>query len=113
MTIEISRPSNFAWTTSKTSGADFNLSATEWNSFTAKINEFRDYWNKTQGTNLSDYSFTVAYKGNSFTADMYRQARTAIQAMSGYGTYIPYVNSGDEITAYMMNILVSELNSVP
>jgi len=44
---------------------------------------------------------------------MYRQARTAIQAIDGYGTYIPYVYSGDEITAYMMNILVSELNSIP
>lgn len=101
------RPSNFSWTYSKTSGGSFNLTASEWNSFTSRINEFRDY------CDLSSYSFTTAYSGNSFTAAMYRQARTAIQAIDGYGTYIPYVYAGDEITAYMMNVLVSELNAIP
>ena len=101
------RPSNFSWTYTKTSGGNFNLTASEWNSFTSRINEFRDY------CDLSSYSFTTAYSGNSFTAAMYRQARTAIQAIDGYGTYIPYVSSGDEITAYMMNVLVSELNAIP
>lgn len=104
---EKTRPSNFSWTYAKNSGGNFNLTASEWNSFTSRINEFRDYYD------LSSYSFTTAYSGNSFTAAMYRQARTAIQAIDGYGTYIPYVYSGDEITAYMMNILVSELNAIP
>ena len=101
------RPSDFRWTYPKTSGGNFNLTASEWNSFTSKINEFRDY------CNLSTYIFTTAYTGNTFTAAMYRQARTAIQAIDGYGTYIPYVYSGDDITADMMNILVSELNNIP
>lgn len=104
---EKQRPSNFSWTYAKTSGGNFNLTAAEWNAFTARINEFRDY------CDLSSYGFTTAYANNTFTAAMYRQARTAIQAIDGYGTYIPYVYSGDEITAYMMNILVSELNSIP
>lgn len=104
---EKTRPSNFSWTYAKTSGGDFNLTAAEWNAFTSRINEFREY------CDLSTYGFTTASKGNNFTAAMYRQARTAIQAIDGYGTYIPYVYSGDEITAYMMNILVSELNSIP
>lgn len=101
------RPNNFFWTYTKKANGNFNLTATEWNSFTSRINEFRDYYG------LSAYSFTKAYKNNTFTAAMYNQARTAIRAIDGYGTYIPYVYKGDEITAYMMNILVSELNSIP
>lgn len=104
---EKQRPSDFSWTYAKTSGGNFNLTAAEWNAFTSRINKFREY------CDLSTYGFTTATKGNNFTAAMYRQARTAIQAIDGYGTYIPYVYSGDEITAYMMNILVSELNSIP
>ncbi|MDO4562217.1 MAG: hypothetical protein Q4C12_00125 [Clostridia bacterium] len=101
------RPSDFYWTYSKISGNSFNLTASEWNSFTSRINEFREY------CGLSAYSFTTAYTGNDFTASIYRQARTAIQAIDGYGTYIPYVSSGDDITADMMNVLVSELNAIP
>lgn len=102
-----SRPSNFSWTNAKTQGKAFNLTAAEWNSFTSKINEFRKY------KGLSNYSFTYAYKGDTFTAAMYNQARKAIQAVDGYGTYIPTVSAGDNITAYAMNVLVSELNSIP
>lgn len=101
------RPNNFSWTYAKTQGGDFNLTAGEWNSYTARINEFRDY------RGLSPYSFTTAYTGNPFTAGMYNQARSAIQSISGFGGYIPQVSSGQDITAYMMNILVSELNAIP
>jgi len=101
------RPSNFSWTYTKTSGGAFNLTATEWNNLTARINAFRKY------KGLSNYSFTTAYKGNDFTAAMYNQARLAIQAISGYGTYIPTVTKGQAVTAYMLNVLVSELNSIP
>lgn len=107
ITPPASRPSNFSWTYAKTQGQAFNLTATEWNSFTSKINEFRRY------KGLSNYSFTYAYKGDTFTAAMYNQARKAIQAVDGYGTYIPTVSAGDNITAYAMNVLVSELNSIP
>lgn len=101
------RPSNFSWTYAKVKGEAFNLKATEWNNFTSRINAFRAY------KGLSNYSFTYAYKGNDFTAAIYNQARKAIQAISGYGTYIPTVSAGQDITAYMMNVLVSELNSIP
>lgn len=103
----VTRPSNFSWTYAKVQGGTFNLTATEWNNFTSRINAFREY------KKLSDYSFTRAYSGNNFTAAMYNQARIAIQAISGYGTYIPTVTKGQQITAYMMNVLVSELNSIP
>lgn len=103
----VTRPNNFSWTYSKVQGEEFNLTATEWNNFTSRVNAFREY------KGLSDYSFTTAYSGNTFTAAMYNQARIAIQAISGYGTYIPTVTKGQQITAYMMNVLVSELNSIP
>ena len=62
---------------------------------------------------LSPYnSFTMAYTGNNFTAAMYNQARLAIQAISGEGALISTVISGDTITAYMLNILASELNAI-
>jgi hypothetical protein len=97
---------NFSWTYPKISGQPFNLTANEWNSFTSKINDFRNY------KGLSNYSFTAAVSGNPFTAAMYNQARLAIQGISGYGGYIPTVSSGQQITAYMLNILVSELNAI-
>ena len=101
-----SRPDDFAWTNSKVKGGAFNLTASEWNSFTSRINDFRAY------KKLSSYSFDTAHKGNEFTAKMYNQARLAIQGISGYGTYIPTVSSGYEVSADALNILVSELNAI-
>lgn len=110
---ETQRPKNFYWTFPKEQGADFVLTKNEWNSFTSSINEFRNYWNEKHKTDLSDYDFTLAVKGADFTATMYRQARSAIQEMSGYGSNIPYVEKGDPVTAYSLNILISELNAIP
>ena len=104
---EVTRPNDFSWTYSKVQGGTFNLTATEWNALATRINEFRAY------KGLSNYSFNTAYSGNNYMAYMYNQARLAIQGISGYGTYIPTVSSGDTVTAYAMNILVSELNSIP
>ena len=38
---------------------------------------------------------------------------TAIQGISGYGAYIPTVSARDNITAYCLNQIVSELNAIP
>lgn len=100
-----SRPASFSWTYSKSSGSDFNLKATEWNSFTSKINEFREW--KT----LSDYSFTTAVKGNTFTATMFNQAVNAINAMYSNNP-LSTVSKGSTVTAYLLNNIVSVLNNV-
>ncbi len=105
--VEETRPDYFSWTYSKKSGKTFKLTAKEWNALTANINEVRAY------RGYSQYSFTKAYSGDDFTAKMYNQARKAIQGISGYGTYIPTVYAGDEVTAYALNQLVSELNAIP
>lgn len=102
-----SRPSDFSWTYEKVKGETFNLTADEWNNFTSRINAFRKY------KVLDDHDFTWAYSGNDFMAYMYNEARIAIQEIDGYGTYIPTVYSGWQISAHMMNVLVSELNSIP
>lgn len=103
----VTRPSNFSWTYTKTSGGSFNLTAAEWNALTARINAFREY------KGLSSYSFTYAYKGNDFTAAMYNQAVNAIKGISGYGSYLSTVSSGDTVTAAGLNLLRDELNAIP
>lgn len=98
------RPSNFSWTYPKVSGGNFNLTATEWNSFTARINAFRTY------KSIGSYSFTSAISGNSFTATMFNQARTAISAMN---SSVPSaVSSGGTVYASGLNSLVSALNAI-
>ncbi len=101
------RPSNFSWTYTKTKGGSFNLTATEWNNLTARINAFRVY------RGLSNYSFTRAYSGNDFTAAMYNQAVNAIKGISGYGSYLYTVSKGDTVTAAGLNALRDELNAIP
>ena len=102
------RPSYFYWTYPKTSGGTFNLTAAEWNSLCANINQVRLYKGVTW-----TYPFTTAVTGNDFTANIYNQAVSGIKGISGYGAYLSYHNSGDIIYASDMNLLVSEINAVP
>lgn len=100
------RPATFSWDSSKTYGATFNLTASEWNRLTSNINQVRSYKGYTS------YSFSYAYSGNAFTADMYNQAVYAISSMSP-PTSVPYTRSkGDTIQAYDINRLRDSINSV-
>jgi hypothetical protein len=100
------RPTNFAWTNSKTSNGAFNLSASEWNALTSRINQFRAY------KGLSSYSFTTAILGNNFQALYYTQARTAISDMTPPVSVPSIRNTGDLIYASDMNQLRDSLNSI-
>ena len=102
----MSKPNTFSWSSTKLSGGAFNLTATDWNDLQDTINLMRDY------LGLSEYDFTRAVKGETFTALMYNEVREAIQGF-GYdaGSYIPEVSIGDTITAEIINVLVTELNS--
>ncbi len=100
------RPSNFAWTYAKVADGNFNLTATEWNAFTTRINEFLNY------KGLSDSSFTTATSGAVFTAAMYNQARTAMRRIQGCGTSIPLAETGEIIEAYHLNKIVADLNAI-
>lgn len=100
------RPGNFAWTNSKTSGGNFNLTASEWNSLTSRINAFRTY------KGLSSYGFTTAITNNNFQEFYYTQARTAINAMSPPTPVPPIRSTGDIIYASDLNRLRDSLNSI-
>lgn len=56
------------------------VSASEWTSFCARINEFREY------KGLSSYSFTTLTPGTSFSAAIAREVIAAIGAIPGAGT---------------------------
>lgn len=100
------RPDDWYWYTTKSSGADFRLTASEWNAFCNRINDFRQY------ENLSGRSFTSAYSGGTFYASIFNDARSAIANMSPPNS-VPYsVSSGDNVGAYMLNALRDSLNSI-
>lgn len=101
------RPAKFYWTYPKTQGGAFNLKAAEWNGLLSNINLVRAY------KGLSTYPFTFVSTGNTFTAGHYNAAVAAIKDVSGYGGWLNYVNTGQTVTAQMMNVLVSELNAIP
>lgn len=107
-TSSYTRPSNWSWATSKVAGSTFNITATEWNNFCTRINEFRRY---KLGLG-NDYTFTTAYKGNAFTAAMYNQARNAINVMNPSTSIPVYRNKGDTIYASDINRLRDSLNSI-
>lgn len=99
------RPSNWSWTYAKSSGVAFNLTASEWNSFTSRINSFRDY------KNMSAYSFTSAVSGSAFTASMFNEARSAIAGMNTSGL-TSSVSSGSVVYASYLNNLRDVLNGI-
>lgn len=100
------RPNLFEWDSPKVAGELFNLTADEWNRLIDEVNNVREY------KNLSQVDLTVATRGIPFTADMYNQVGKAIQEMVGESSSIPMVKKGTSIEASMLNILVSELNSI-
>lgn len=115
------RPSNWSWTTyiaqgAATYGVDFAnkkikiVTASEWNSFVSRINQFRVY------KNLGSYSFTTVYSGDGLSAGIYNQARNAINDMAAYftgGNSCPSnVSAGVKITAAHFTRLKDALNSI-
>jgi hypothetical protein len=118
-TIGSTRPANWEWYTPKIQGANFSLSAAEWNDFTSRINAFRDY----QG--LATISFTTApYGDGKVYAFMFNQALVGIRGgVLGGTSYselnrdtsiaLPSsVNSGEAIYAWYFNNMRDALNSV-
>lgn len=104
----LSRPSAFAWTVPKISGGSYYIGASEWIGLTYNIVNVLEYAGYAY-----NFSYSLPVVGEVVTAARYNDIRAAIQTVPGYGYYIPQVSSGDTITAYQMNILVSELNAIP
>lgn len=102
----LERPGYFYWDTAKTSGAKFNLTASEWNRLISNINSVRSY------LGYSSASFSKAVAGNKFTAAMFNQARSAIISISGFSGYIPQATSGGKVYANMLNALQGGINEL-
>lgn len=100
------RPEPFKWATPKVSGEAFNLTADEWNTLLAAIDKAREY----KGFERVD--FTRAVQGEIFKADMYNQARQALQEIMDHPSSTPEVSAGTSIEAAMLNTLAEELNAV-
>lgn len=107
-TLANARPDAWEWWSVVEKGAEIQLSAAEWNAFTACINDFRVY------KDLAEYSFTTAVSGKTaISAAIVNQARTAIAAISGHGTLPAAAVQGDPVTAAFFNDLRDALNTVP
>ena len=101
------RPTNFSWTRSKSSGSAFNLTASEWRSLQLRVNEFRQY------KGLVELSFTAPVSGGDFTATHFNQIVNAIKTMSPSTSPPSDVKSrGHTIYARDLNALVTSLNSI-
>lgn len=106
------RPQNFSWTNSKSSGSHYNLTYSEWNSFLDKINEFREFKGFTPLTfsrSLSSGAMSnyIVPKASSFNA-----AINAINSMNPSISPPSSVYFGQTITANHFNKLRDSLNSI-
>ena len=111
-------PGPFAWTYPKTKGGSFNLTASEWNGLQTHIKKV--LLHKLGHT--GQYNPVNVSSGEIFYASKYNEAGSAIKQIQGYGTFIPTVLPGDEITAdttsldqrkNAINKIVEELNAIP
>ena len=110
------RPSNWSWSYNIYSGGSvyntiksgnmfiaYIMPAAEWNNFTSRINEFREY------KGLSSYSFTTVYAEGNCTSSIINQAVNAINAM---GFSISTVSNGN-VPASVFIQMKDKLNSIP
>ena len=114
------KPTSFKWDIAKTSNQSLRVSASEWNAFTSKINEFLKYKGK------SAVAFTKAVsaglgkgavvggnhelsEGKVISANIVNEAVRALESM---GITISEVSSNQTITADFFNNLVTKLNSI-
>lgn len=102
------RPLDWSWTTTVAQGSEIKLTAAEWNNFTSRINEFREY------ADLSSYTFTKAVSGVTvIEATICNEAYTAIDAITGHGTLPTKLVSGGSLYASFFNGLKNALNAIP
>lgn len=112
----VGRPELFTWddgSTVKTSGKEFDITASEWCALLDNINAVRVYkgYSQIQTGSTAAY-FTYPDSGDEFTAIHYNQALNGITGMLGSGYNDNAVSSGDEITAAKINLLVEWLNDI-
>lgn len=111
---EVGRPGKFYWIDSRNDLTDLPsgvlienyITASLWRELQENVNEVRAY------KGYSSYSFSRVYRGDSIMAEDYNDIVRAIKGISGYGSYLSYVDSGDTITRRIMQRLQDELNAI-
>lgn len=102
------RPSDWSWVTTVAQGSQIALTAAEWNAFTSRINEFREY------AGLTMYAFTTAVSGvTPVNATICNEAHVAIDAISGHGTLPAQLVLNGSLYASFFNGLKDALNAIP
>lgn len=101
------RPTDWWWRSDVESEAEINISASEWNDFCKRINEFREY------VNVGTYDLELVSSGDYITASIVNKARSAIDGATGHGTLPSRVYAEDYIYASFFNQLKDALNAIP
>ena len=105
---EAERPKDWYWWSDVSSGAEIDISAEEWNAFTARIDEFRVY------DGVGEYGNYVKVSGGTeISKTIVNRARAAMIPLDKTVSLPSAVESGDTITAKFFNDLKDALNSVP
>ena len=104
---DVTRPEDWIWESTVAAGEQVLITAVEWNNFTTRINDFREY------LSITTYSFTTAVQGNPLLADYFNEAKEAIDDCSPSTSTPDSVVSGDPIVADEFNLLKDSLNSIP
>lgn len=102
------RPSNFYWDTSKVTGQQFNVTASEWNRLIQNVKDVHIY--KLGGYNSSSYPMSNVSSGQQFYAQRFNEVRFAIGSLNSTGISTKY--KGDTIYASELNILKDKLNAI-
>lgn len=104
--IAPARPTNWSWWSVVSKGKPIGISASEWNAFCVRINEFRDY------SGLAQYgAFVTARPGADISAAIVNHAVWAIGAMNS-GAYALEVVPGGTVSAKFFNGLKNHLNGI-
>ncbi len=99
------RPDDWVWTQVGV-GKNLSFPASEWNSFTARINAFRDYKDK------SSYPFTTARAGMDINSSIVNEAVAAINDMSPPTRAASAVADVTDFNAAYFQALARALNSI-
>lgn len=101
------RPDDFTFPSSVRSGAaTTTVTASKWNSFQDRINEFQAY------KGVAQTSFDDVSSGDAMTASLMRKAWDAINGISGHGTMPTRPSSGATIYASWFHDLADALNDI-
>lgn len=100
------RPSDWYWSITPVKGNTIRITASDWNNFCKRINQFRDY------KKLGAYDFSTVSSGSKMMAWQANEARSAISSISGHGTMPSSAVSGNTVTASFFTQLASALNAI-